>query len=326
MLRYIGKRLLMMIPVIIGISLLIYLVMGLTPGDPARQYLGPLATEDELNAYREEMGLNEPILVQYLKYMAGAVQGDFGVSLSTKGQVWDEIKDRIPTTVALAFSALLVMLIGALPAGIISAVKQYSALDYSVTVLALIMTSIPGFWAGMMLMLLFSLKLGWLPSVGVGTWQHFVLPAITAAITMLASLLRMTRSNMLEVIRADYITTARAKGLPERVVIFRHALRNALLPVLTIIGINFGLLLGGAMATETVFAMPGIGTLLIAAVRAKDYPLAVTIIILTAIVISLMNLLVDILYAFVDPRIKSQYVGKARRKRAPKVQPEGVPS
>lgn len=315
MLRYVGKRLLMMVPVIIGISLLIYLVMGLTPGDPARQYLGPLATEEELDAYREEMGLNDPILTQYLRYMKGAIRGDFGISLSTKGPVWDELKQRIPTTVSLALASMLVMIVGALPAGIISAVKQYSALDYTVTILALVATSIPGFWAGMMLMLLFSLNLGWLPSIGVGSWKHFVLPAITAAITLMAALLRMTRSNMLEVIRSDYIVTARAKGAPERIVVFKHALRNALLPVITIIGINFGLLLGGAMATETIFAMNGVGTLLIAAVRAKDYPLSVTIIIMTSITISLVNLAVDVLYAYVDPRIKSQYMRAGRRKR-----------
>ena len=310
MFRYIVKRLITMIPIVIGISFLIYMVMGLTPGDPARQYLGALATEEELNMYREEMGLNKPLIMQYLDYMKGAIHGDFGISLSTKGPVWTELKDRIPTTVTLACSTMLVMIIGALPIGIISAVKQYSALDRTVTVLALVSTSIPSFWAGMMLMLLFSLKLRLLPSIGVGTWKHFVLPSITAAIIMMASLMRMTRSSMLEVIRADYITTVRAKGAPEKIVIFKHALRNALLPVVTVIGVNFGLLLAGSLGTELVFAMPGVGSLLISAVRAKDYRLTVTIIIMTSTVISLMNLLVDILYAFIDPRIKSQYYGQ----------------
>ena len=307
MYRFIGKRLLMMIPIIIGISFLIFLIMDLTPGDAASASLGASATQEEIAELREELGLNDSILVQYFRYIKGAVRGDFGISYRTKSDLWLEIGPRIPVTINLAFWAMIIMVCVAVPIGIISAVKQYSIPDRVITVLSTLMTSMPTFWLGLMLMVVFALKLGLLPSIGIGSWKHFILPAITSAIAMTASLVRMTRSNMLEVIRSDYIRTARAKGASEGSVIMNHALRNALLPVITLIGLDFGGMLGGAMATESVFSIPGLGTLLITSVRCKDSPTVVTIVVLAAISISVVNLLVDILYAFIDPRIRSQY-------------------
>lgn len=296
-----------MFPIIIGISFLIFLIMDLTPGDAASASLGAGATQEEIAELREELGLNDSILVQYFRYVKGAVQGDFGISYRTKSDLWLEVGPRIPVTVNLAFWAMIIMICVAVPIGIISAVKQYSIPDRVITVLSMLMTSMPTFWLGLMLMVIFALRLGLLPSIGIGSWRHFILPAITSAIAMTASLLRMTRSNMLEVIRSDYIRTARAKGATERSVIINHALRNALLPVITLIGLDFGGMLGGAMATESVFSIPGLGTLLITSVRCKDSPTVVTIVVLAAISISVVNLLVDILYAFIDPRIRSQY-------------------
>ena len=307
MLKLIGKRLLMMIPIIIGISFLIFLIMDLTPGDAASAMLGASASQEEVEELREELGLNDSVFVQYFRYMKGAIRGDFGISFRTKSDLWLEVGPRIPITFKLAFWAMLIMIVIAVPIGIISAVKQYSISDRIITVLSMLMTAMPTFWFGLMLMVVFALKLGWLPSIGIDSWKSFVLPSITSAIAMTASLLRMTRSNMLEVIRSDYIRTARAKGATEFSVIMNHALRNALLPVVTLIGLNFGGMLGGAMATESVFSIPGLGTLLITSVRCKDSPTVVTIVILAAISISVVNLLVDILYAFIDPRVRSQY-------------------
>lgn len=308
MIRFIFKRLAMMIPIIIGISLLIYLIMDFTPGDAATAALGTTASAEEIEEYREQLGLNDNVFVQYGRYILGAIKGDFGMSWRTKAPLWNEVGPRVPTTVTLAVMAMILTTFVSLPIGIITAVKQYSIADRVMTVLAMLMTSMPTFWMGLTLMLVFALKLNLLPPLGIGSFQHFILPAITASIAITASQIRMTRSNMLEVIRQDYIRTARAKGASEGAVIMKHALRNALLPVITLIGINFGGMLGGAMATEAVFALPGLGNLLIMSVRAKDSPVVVTVIILAAVSISLVNLLVDILYAFIDPRIRSQYI------------------
>ena len=261
MLKYILKRLLMLLPVLLGISLLIFAIMSLTPGDPARLVLGSYATEEDLVEWREERGLNDPFFQRYFDYIFNAVRGEFGTSYVTNNNVFEELAYRIPTTLGLTAGAMLLMILIGVPVGIISAVKQYKAIDYISMVLALILTSIPAFWLGLMLMLKFSLQLDWLPATGSDTWKHFILPSITLSAALMASLLRMTRSNMLEVIRQDYIRTARSKGANERTIIFKHALRNALLPVITIIGLNFGTMMGGALITETVFGIAGVGTL-----------------------------------------------------------------
>lgn len=308
MLKYIGRRLLLMLPVILGISFLLFAIMNLTPGDPARLILGEMATQDDVDQLREEMGLNENFFVRYGSYVKNAVMGDMGKSYRTRVPVVEEIATRFPTTLALAFWAISIAIVIGIPVGIISAVKQYSFIDFISMISALILTSIPAFWLGLMLILVFSLKLDLFPATGVDTWQGFVMPSVTLAAGSMATLIRMTRSTMLEVIRQDYIRTAKAKGATPRIIIFKHALRNALLPVITVIGINFGILLGGAVIIESVFAIPGLGTLMVTSVRMKDTPMLMASVIFIAVTGGLINLAVDIIYTFIDPRVKSQYM------------------
>ena len=307
MYKYICKRILMMIPVIIGVSLLVFLVLKMTPGDPARVVAGSEADEATVEQIREELGLNKPVLQQYVDYMLNLLHGDMGTSYTTNKPVADEILARMPTTFILAFAGVFVAVLIGIPLGIISATKQYSILDYISTLLALGGVAMPNFWLGLMLILLFSLKLGWLPSGGGDSWTAYVLPAITLGVGATANFMRTTRSSMLEVIRQDYIRTARAKGAGEGRVVMHHALRNAMIPVITVIGLKIGTLLGGAVVNETVFSLPGLGTLMINAINQKNEPVVLGCLITFAIIFSLVNLLIDILYAFIDPRIKSQY-------------------
>ena len=307
MYKYICKRILMMIPVIIGVSLLFFLVLKMTPGDPARVVAGSEADEATVEQIREELGLNKPVLQQYVDYMLNLLHGDMGTSYTTNKPVAEEILARMPTTFILAFAGVFVAVLIGIPLGIISATKQYSILDYISTLLALGGVAMPNFWLGLMLILLFSLKLGWLPSGGGDSWTAYVLPAITLGVGATANFMRTTRSSMLEVIRQDYIRTARPKGADEGRVVMHHALRNAMIPVITVIGLQIGTLLGGAVVNETVFSLPGLGTLMINAINQKNEPVVLGCLITFAIIFSLVNLLIDILYAFIDPRIKSQY-------------------
>jgi len=310
MLKYIFKRLLQMIPVLLGISLIIFAIMDFTPGDPARLMLGESATEEDVEALREEMGLNDNFFIRYFRYIGGALKGDFGISYRNKLPVMDELFSRFPTTLKLTFYAIAISVIIGIPIGIISAVKQYSIIDNVSVVLTLMLTSLPGFWFGLMLILLFSLKLGWFPATGIDTWRHFILPSITLAGSCMATIIRMTRSSMLEVIRQDYIRTARAKGATQKKVMLKHAFKNALLPIVTVIGLTFGVQVGGAIITESVFAIPGLGTLMVTSVRMKDIPMVLGSVLFIAFVIGIINLIVDILYAFIDPRVKAQYEKK----------------
>ena len=314
MLRYIFRRLLMLIPVVLGVALFIFAVMDFTPGDPAVMILGEGATEAEYAALRAELGLNDPLLLRYGRYILNALKGDFGVSYRTQIPVFQEIAARLPYTAVLAIVSTLIAVTIGLPVGVFSAVKQYSLSDNFALGCALLMTSMPTFWLAMMLVLYFSLKLKWLPAMGVQSWRHFILPAIANASATTASLLRMTRSTMLEVIRQDYIRTARAKGAKESTVIFGHALRNALLPVVTLIGVNFGAALSGTIVIEQVFAIPGLGQLMVNAIRTKDTPMIIASLLFTAIIASLVNLLVDILYAYIDPRLKAKFSVIKRKK------------
>ena len=314
MLRYIFRRLLMLIPVVLGVALFIFAVMDFTPGDPAVMSLGEGATEAEDAALRASLGLNDPLLLRYARYIMNALKGDFGVSYRTQIPVFQEIAARLPYTAVLAVVSTLIAVTVGLPVGVFSAVKQYSLSDNFALGCALLMTSMPTFWLAMMLVLYFSLKLKWLPAMGVQSWRHFILPAIANASATTASLLRMTRSTMLEVIRQDYIRTARAKGAKENTVIFGHALRNALLPVVTLIGVNFGAALSGTIVIEQVFAIPGLGQLMVNAIRTKDTPMIIASLLFTAIIASLVNLLVDILYAYIDPRLKAKFSVVKRKK------------
>ena len=307
MYKYILKRLLMMIPILLGVTFVIFYMTYITPGDPAIMILGEGTSIEALEALREEMGLNEPFLVQYFNYVIRVAQGDFGTSYLTRRGVADEIFARFPTTLQLAlYGTILSILIG-IPLGILSATKQYTIFDTSATSIGLLAVSIPNFWLGLMLILLFALNLGWLPPTGIDTAAGWVLPVITLGTGSAAMVMRITRSSMLEVIRQDYIRTARAKGQKESVIIWKHALKNALLPVITAVGLDFGMLLGGAVLTETIYAIPGLGRFMVDSIRNRDLPTIQGGVLLLAFAFSLVNLLVDILYAFVDPRIRSQY-------------------
>ena len=306
--KYVAKRLLLMIPVIVGISLILFIIMDLTPGDPARSMLGEYARQEDVDALREEMGLNDPFAVRYGRYLADAVRGDLGESYRTNIPVVEEIVARFPATLKIAFLAILFAMLIGIPVGIISAVRQYSFVDFGSMATALLFTSVPPFWLGLMMILLFSLKLGWLPAVGADTWKHFIMPAAALSAAQMATMIRMTRSTMLEVIRQDYIRTAKAKGATQRRVVFKHALRNALLPVVTVVGMGFGNLLGGSLIIENVFGISGLGTLMVNSVKSKDSPMLIASVMFAALVGGLVNLGVDILYTYIDPRVKSQYV------------------
>ena len=307
MLKYIIKRILNLFPVMLGMSFIIFSIMALTPGDPALLILGESTTPEALHALREEMRLNDPFYVQYFRYIFNALQGDFGTSYSSRTPVLTEIFIRFPVTLTLAIASLIFSVVIGIPLGILSAVKQYSIVDNISLGAALLLASIPGFWLGLMLILFFSLRLGWFPAIGLTSIRHVVLPTITMSALGLATMIRMTRSSMLEVIRQDFIRTARAKGATERRVIWRHALQNAFLPIITVAGLTFGMQLGGAVITESVFAIPGVGTLMINAVRSNDNPMVMASVLFIAFFVCAVNLLVDILYVFIDPRIRTQY-------------------
>lgn len=305
--KYVLRRLLLLIPVIIGVTFIVYTIMFLTPGDPAQIMLGESAQDYQVEQLREEMGLNDPFIIQYLRFLKNAIKGDFGRSYFTKKPVFDEVFSRFPATLKLTIAGIIVAVAIGIPVGIISATKQYSAVDSISMILALLGVSMPNFWLGLMLILLFSVKYGILPSAGDVGFLSLVLPAFTLGTGVAAIITRMTRSSMLEVIRQDYIRTARAKGVTEKKVVNRHALKNALIPIVTVVGLQFGYLLGGAVLTETVFSWPGVGRLMVEAIKQKDTPMVLASVIFMSTVFSIVNLLVDILYAFLDPRIKSQY-------------------
>ena len=305
--KYIVKRLLFLIPILFGVSFIIFTIMNMIPGDVASLILGDNAPQSAREEIIQELGLNKPFWVRYFDYVFNALHGDFGLSYRTRTPVFDEIFARFPTTLRLASGAMVLSVLIGVPLGILSAVKQYSALDVINSVTAMFLSSIPAFWLGLLSILLFALKLGWLPSNGADTASSFILPIVTLSLPGAAEILRLTRSTMLEVIRQDYIRTARAKGASNMVVIWKHALKNALLPVITVAGMHFGALLGGSVITESVFAMPGVGTLAIDAIRSKDTPQVMAAVLLLATLFCIIMLVVDLLYAFIDPRIRSRY-------------------
>ena len=322
--KYIVKRLLLMIPILLGVTFIVFFIMNLTPGDPAAIILGDQASAEALAAKRIELGLDKPLIVRYFTYIWDMLHGDLGLSYKNQLSVWDQVIDKFPNTAILAIAGILVALVIGIPVGIISAKKQYSALDNTSMVLSLVGVSMPNFWLGLLLSLLFALKLGWLPSQGMGTGfvdllRSLVLPALTLGTGSAATVVRMTRSSMLEVIRQDYISTARAKGISEKQVTKRHMLKNAMIPIVTAVGLQFGQLLGGAMLTETVFSWPGLGRLMVDSINSKDIPMVMGATIFLAIMFSIVNLIVDLVYAFIDPRIRSQYSKAGFKPRRVKV-------
>lgn len=332
MLKYIIKRLLLLIPVLIGVSLTVFIVMHAFTTDPASIILGQHATADQVKALQQELGLNDPLYLQYWHFFKGILHGSLGSSLFTKTSVTDEILARFPATIELALAAIIIASVFGITIGIISAVKQNTFFDYISMIAALLGVSMPIFWLGLILVVIFSVGLNWLPVSGriqigmeptsitgfylldslisgnmdafILTLKHLALPAIALGSYSTAIIARMTRSTMLEIIRQDYIRTARAKGLFEKAVVFKHALRNALIPVTTVIGLQLGALLGGAVLTETVFSWPGVGSYTVDAILKSDYPVVQGSVMILAVVFVVVNLLVDLLYAYLDPRIK----------------------
>jgi peptide/nickel transport system permease protein len=328
---YIIKRLLQIIPVVLGVTLIAFALIHLAPGDPVRTMLGQHATQQEIDQIRAKYGLDQPLFVQYFIWLGDVLHGDLGRSILTHEQVTTEIGSRFPNTIELAIAAMIFAILIGVVAGIISATKQYSVADYSVMGIALFGISMPVFWLGIMLMMIFGVFLGWLPIGGridlllpfnritgfmvvdsiitangaalISVLRHLILPAIALGTIPMAIIARTTRSSMLEILRQDFIRTERAKGLSERKVIYKHAIRNAMVPVVTVIGLNFGLLLSGAILTETVFSWPGVGRLVVDAVYARDYPLVIGCVLVFALVFVIVNLITDLLYTYIDPRI-----------------------
>lgn len=310
MLKYIGKRLLMLIPVILVTSFLIFWAMSLTGGDPARMVAGDRATEEEVEAIREQMGLNDPFMVRYGRYVKGMLTGDMGKSYVTNKDVFQTFMEKLPNTLMLGGAAVLIAIIVSIPLGIYTAIHQNTWKDTAGMVFALFGTSMPNFWLGLMLIILFSLKLHWLPSSGKNGFSSLILPALTVGFGLAALITRTTRSSMLDVIRQDYMTTARAKGCSEKRVIFRHGLKNALIPIITAIGLQMSLVITGSVLAETVFSWPGIGRLVYDSISKRDTPMVTGAIIMCSVLMCIINLVVDLIYAFFDPRIKAQYSKK----------------
>lgn len=308
MLKYILKRLLLIIPVVIGITLFIYLLLDIGMGDPTALILGPDASAEQVAALRAELGLDKSVFVRYFNYMYNAIQGDLGNSWYNSRPVIDEFLLRLPNTLALAFSALGITIVVGLTFGTLAAVRQNRPIDGITLIFALLFASMPGFWFGLILQIIFCLELQWLPPMGSGTFKHMILPATTLALGTIASQVRMTRSSILDVVNMNYIRTARAKGAGEFRVVFRHVIRNALMPVVTNWGLTFATAFGGTIISETVFSVPGISTFLINAVKVRDIPIVMGTVIIVSVIVALINLIIDIIYAFIDPRVKAGYV------------------
>ena len=304
MFQYTLRRVLIAFPSILGVMIIVFAMVRLAPGDPALLLAGEFATTETIELIRERLGLNRSLPEQFVRFVGGVARGDLGRSTRSNRLVTADLADFFPNTIELALGAIFVALLLGIPAGIIAALRPNSPIDLAVMIGALIGVSMPVFWFGLLAILIFSVELGWFPVAGRGSLRHLVLPAITLGISSMAIIARMTRSSMLEVLNQDYIRTARAKGLFDRGVVLKHALRNALVPVVTVVGLQFGALLAGAVITETVFTWPGIGRLLVESIRARDYPVVQGAVLLIATTFIVVNLVVDLVYGFIDPRIR----------------------
>ncbi len=308
MLQFILKRVVMIIPVMLGVSVIVFGIMELTPGDPVLLMLGERAPIEQQQQLRERLGLDQPAPVRFVRWISGVVQLDLGRSIRSNRPVLDEIKARMGPTMELALIATLFAVVIGIPIGVISATSPNSLADHFFTFVSFLGLAMPVFWQALMMMLLFSLHWDLLPASGRGSsWQYYVLPAVTLGTSALASITRMTRSTLVEALGQDYVRTARSKGLARRRVVYQHALRNAMIPVVTVIGLQFGGLLAGAVITETIFAWPGIGRYAIDSIRTKDFPAVQGVILVFALAYAIVNLLVDVLYGFLDPRLRVRY-------------------
>jgi peptide/nickel transport system permease protein len=304
MFTFLIRRILQIIPVLFGVSLIVFLIMQMVPGDPAQLVAGEGATEQQIQSIRHDLGLDQPLYVQYFHYAGHLIQGDLGQSIRTGRPVLDEILARLPITMELAFWSILITIVLGVLAGIIAATKQNSFTDVGVMILSLIGVSLPHFWLGIILILYFCVQLQWFPVAGWGSFAHVILPAITLGTGGAAIVARMTRASMLEVIRQDYIRTAKAKGVHERLIIYKHALKNALIPVITVVGLQFGSLLGGTVLVESVFAINGVGRLIVDAIRMRDLPLVQGTILFVSVLFVIVNLLVDLSYRMLNKRVE----------------------
>ena len=304
MIRYLIRRLLLTIPVIFGVATLVFALIHLVPGDPAQAMLGDAAPQAEVLKLRHSLGLDQPLLTQYRTYLTGLLRGDLGTSFRYNGPVTAQIRDKFPNTATLALAAMLFAILFAIPLGILAAVFRGTVIDHAAMTIALAGISMPNFWLGPLLAILFAVRLGWLPVSGTGGLSHLILPAVTLGAALSAILARMTRASVLEELRELYVLAARARGVSGARAVVRHAFRNSLIPIVTIIGLQFGAVLTGTIITETIFAWPGIGRLLIQAINFRDYPLVQGCILLIAVTYVGMNLVTDLLYSLVDPRIR----------------------
>lgn len=302
--RYLIRRLLLTIPVLLGVATLVFSLIHFIPGDPAQAMLGESAAPEDVAQLRMRLGLDRPLLVQYGSFLRGLAHGDLGVSLRNDQPVLRQILERMPATAELAFASMAVAVLIALPLGIIAAVWRGTAVDYSAMTLSLVGISVPNFWLGPLLAIVFAVELGWLPVGGRGTLAHLVLPAVTLGAALAAILARMTRASLLEELREPYVLAARAKGVSRSRAVLHHALRNSLIPIVTILGLQFGVVLTGAVITETIFAWPGVGRLLIQSISFRDYPTVQGCVLLIAVTYVGVNLLTDLTYGFLDPRIR----------------------
>ena len=316
--KYILKRLLWLIPVIIGVTLLVFAVMNLKPGDPGRTYLGLNASQAAVDEYNESLGLNDPFFVRYFNYMKGLLRLDFGKSWVGGESVNERIRSAVPQTLKICVLAIVLSFVVGVPIGVLSAVKQYSIADRTFTILAMILACIPVFWLCNLAAMLFTLKLHWLPATGLDSWKAYIMPVVCTAANTIGLTVRMARSSMLEEIRKDYVRTARAKGAKEKSVILKHALRNSMIPVTTLLGINFSLLMGGTVFVESVYSIQGLGSIIYRSISNNDIPMLTGCVVILAVFSVIVNLLVDVLYAYLDPRIKAKYTGKKKKKVAKK--------
>ncbi|MDW0116219.1 ABC transporter permease [Sporosarcina thermotolerans] len=303
MIIFILRRFIQIIPVLLGVSLVVFLIMQMVPGDPALLIAGEGASDEKINSIRSELGLDRSVIVQYVDYVGKIVQGDLGISLRTGRPVLEEILVRLPITIELAFWSILITIILGIFIGITAANKQNSFIDLGLMIIALIGVSLPSFWLGLLLIIYFSVGFGWFPVAGWGTFKHVVLPSIALGIGGAAIVARMTRSSMLDVLNQDYIRTAKAKGVKRSIIIYKHALKNALIPVVTVVGLQFGALLGGTVLIESVFAINGVGRLIIDAIRSRDIPLVQGTILFVSVIFVLVNLVVDISYRMLNKKV-----------------------
>lgn len=310
MYKYVLKRVLFLIPTILGVALIIYAVMNITPGDPGRIILGPTVPQEDVDAYNDKLGYNDPFLVKYVRYVKNLFTGDFGISYVTKKDAFVEIWPRYLVTLKLSFLGVFLSALIGIPLGIMAAVKQYSLSDTIPSLIAFFLSAVPAFVFGLVLLYIFCLWLNLLPSYGDATFKHYIMPVLVISIPPAAQNFRFTKSSMLEAIRQDYVRTARAKGVPEREVIWKHVLKNALLPVVTQVGLSLGGLICGAVVAEKMFSIPGIGSLIVDRINYKDEPVIIAGTILIAICFTLVMLIVDIIYAFIDPRVRAKYTRK----------------